>query len=393
MTDTMRYPQFAGVPPRIYDWSTGRLLQNNTRRISYMDALWNPTLNANLPPTSEEIDAHVAAVGALQPDVLQGVHKSPSPHPIEDWQPYRTPLHAAADMRAKASGLSAAFRWPIGTARFLENLAIGLSELRPTWAICIKNARAPPIFHQPPPGARFDIHTFFHGTLLPNALMIMADGFRCTFGALTNKMRRHFGSLEYHPVTYCARHFTTAMQYPMYQMIEGYGCGHVLAETGTCYPIRVIFIVQGAQLRRLASQENQTAFLPYDMHISHVLFYAVERKFQEPDTMFAHSALVRKSLFVSMEIPDAHEKIITLIDHPAEYDIVPLISEYTERLRRAGQKADRLPIIRICEDDNNADDIRSVPPLGTGISTAQLLRGRTSFSRISSSTIRTCSNN
>ena len=122
MTDTMRYPQFAGVPPRIYDWGTGRLLQNNTRRISYMDALWNPTLNANLPPTSEEIDAHVAAVGALQPDVLQGVHKSPSPHPIEDWQPYRTPLHAAADMRAKASGLSAAFRWPISTARFLEKL-------------------------------------------------------------------------------------------------------------------------------------------------------------------------------------------------------------------------------------------------------------------------------
>ncbi len=224
VSDTMKYPQFQGLPPRVYDWNTGRLLQQNNRRITYLDSLANPALNSNLPPTQEEIGAYVQAVRALQPDVLQGSHVVPTPHPINDWQPYRTPLHAVADLRAKASGQSAAFRWPIGTARFLENLSIGLSELRPTWAICIKNARATPIFHQPPPGVQLELHTFFHGTLFPNALMIFADGFRSTFGALTNKMRKFFGhTLSHHPVTYCARHFTTAMQHPAFQQIEGWG--------------------------------------------------------------------------------------------------------------------------------------------------------------------------
>ena len=58
VSDSTKYPQFPGLPPKIYDWTNGRLFKQNTRRIAYLDSLENPRLDARSAPHPSEVAAY-----------------------------------------------------------------------------------------------------------------------------------------------------------------------------------------------------------------------------------------------------------------------------------------------------------------------------------------------
>ncbi len=186
------------------------------------------------------------------------------------------------------------------------------AEIRPSWGFSIRSKRRPPQNTDGPWNGERKI--WYHGTSFVGALSIMADGFLPTVGStLHEKMKRHFtGILEKNfPVTYCAKNYNTATFYPYpntdegYAAVDGCGLGVVPAVSGG-YPVRAVIICEASTDRKLAGQPNQSIFLPYDLHITHVVFYGIDFRYEEPRSMqlrtVQHTELQR---YFSVDVGDA----------------------------------------------------------------------------------------
>ncbi len=185
---------------------------------------------------------------------------------------------------------------------------------------------------------------WFHGTSFPGALAIMADGFLPSIGgAMHDAIKKHLNPTgDVCPVTYCAKSFHTAKYYPYanwhagYTAVDGCGLGVVPAVSGG-YPIRAVFICEASVERRLAGQPNQSAFLPFDLHITHVVFYAIDFRYEEPRSM--QLRLTRQNecqRLLSIDVGVAYGRIVMWIsgDDPA-FDILPLAHEAVKNLMTA----------------------------------------------------------
>ena len=125
-----------------------------------------------------------------------------------------------------------------------------------------------------------------------NALFqIFEGGFLPTIGAGEGEMRRHFGVSV--PVVYTATTWKMASQYPIMPttlpltlpyrrkraLISG---GSMVSMDGTP-PLRFVFRCLVCNQDKLWGRDGQGAFMPKDIHITHLCIYAVR-----PDMCHAH---------------------------------------------------------------------------------------------------------
>ena len=188
-----------------------------------------------------------------------------------------------ATLRAEGSYPQSHFQWPVGSIAFQNAMTVALHHLPPGHYITIKNGRDPPASH-------FDekeeyLLDFYHGTTC-HALQhgIIRDGLQATLGTGSYDCLETYG-VEV-PMTYLSRNLETASGYPWNEALEtvkipNHGKtagGELIANDGTL-PMRCVLRCTAAAERRLwfkrAGTNTQDAFLPEDVFISHIMFYAV----------------------------------------------------------------------------------------------------------------------
>ena len=137
------------------------------------------------------------------------------------------------------------------------------------------------------PQLHYDAGVFWHGTSVHALPHIVAEGFRPSLGAGADRVMRHYGAAV--PGVYVSPSWSTASTYPMMATTGpitideenhkgGLAGASLVARDGT-YPMRALIRCVAQKSNRLWHRHKgvskQSLFMPQDLHITHIVLYAV----------------------------------------------------------------------------------------------------------------------
>mgnify|MGYP001358055637 FL=1 len=196
-------------------------------------------------------------------------------------------------LRYEASQENSHFQWPFSNISFEIGLAIALHHMPPGFKVTIENGRkAPPEIASPKQGYTYD---YFHGTSSFSLLNgIIRHGLRPVFGAGSGNAKAAWGIPV--PMVYLSMKVGCAAYYPSQPAFSRYtgrgketmSGGEIIARDGTP-PLRIILHCQAVSNQQLWSKKagkkqsnDQRAFMPQDVHITHITWYALKPEMVAP---------------------------------------------------------------------------------------------------------------
>ena len=188
-----------------------------------------------------------------------------------------------ATLRSESSHQGSHFIWPVGSVAFQNAVAVALHHLPPGHYFTVRNGRDPPPHHYTK-GTEW-LCDYYHGTTcfaLQNG--VLRNGLKASLGAGQWDCQRQYGTSV--PMVYVSRNFNTACGYPWNDALKTVRVpnhgeisgGELVAGDGTL-PLRVLLRCTAVPERKLWSKRDgansQDGFLPEDVFITHMIFYAV----------------------------------------------------------------------------------------------------------------------
>ena len=221
------------------------------------------------------------------PDVIHEYMKHAEPgafvYEPQNSMQYETIEDFVSTIRAAASHENSKFRWPEKMLSFEHAVSISLHHLPPGYMISIRNGKACPdnLLNS----NEGNLSEYWHGTTCyALARGIIRDGLKPTLGAGGSQAEEAWGVQI--PMVYLSRIQDTAAYYPMHNGLmyntgtgkETRSGGEIISRDGTP-PLRAMVRVQAIDSYQLwhrkVKNNDQRAFRPQDLYISHIMFYAL----------------------------------------------------------------------------------------------------------------------
>ena len=180
-----------------------------------------------------------------------------------------------------------------------------------------------------------ELGIYYHGTSAHNLPYIMAEGFRPSLGAGSEHLMEHFGVPT--PGVYLASSWKSAASFPMTETTgpvtidgvhykRGLAGGSLLAKDGT-FPMRALIrcvSYKGQQLwRRGRGLKEDVMYMPKDLHITHVILYAVRPELLHRHQLFEEYSTMKQfdeELLKSRMIDPICEHLLDIVVDTKEYE-------------------------------------------------------------------------
>ena len=230
------------------------------------------TSGVNAAHSMESIYEYVATTGSVA--ALQQADEVPYER-IDD---YVNTLRQSCD---EGTG---AFKWPSTRFSFIRAFSVALHHLPTGHMVTIKNA-------QPLPAKFFDLNgkllenvsDLYHGTSPSMVPSIMGRGLLPTVGAGSDQLKEQYGLIV--PGVYVSKSWKHSSSYPIHPTTDpikecwtGVGGGTLIALDGTP-PLRVtVRCLANTSCQLWHRGSSQSLYMPSDLHITHISFYAVHPK-------------------------------------------------------------------------------------------------------------------
>ena len=201
-----------------------------------------------------------------------------------DEVPYESVDDYINTLRQASEEGKGAFKWPSTMFGFMRALAVALHHLPTGHMVTIKNAQPiPEKLYDPDGKLKWHASDLYHGTAPAMVPRIMGQGLLPTVGAGNDVLKEQYGLTV--PGVYVAKGWMASSLYPIHpttdpieQCKTGVGGGALIALDGTP-PMRVTIRCLADTTRQLWHRgSNQSLYMPSDLHITHISFYAVHPK-------------------------------------------------------------------------------------------------------------------
>lgn len=220
---------------------------------------------------------------AMIHDYMQDAEPGALVYEPQNSMQYETIEDFVSTIRAEASQEGSKFKWPERMISFEHAVAISLHHLPPGYMISIRNGRECPA--ELVNTTEGNLSEYWHGTTCyALAKGIIRDGLKPTLGAGGSQAEEAWGVQC--PMVYLSKIQDTAAYYPMHNGLmyntgrgkETRSGGEIISRDGTP-PLRAMVRVQAIDSYQLwhrkVKNNDQRAFRPQDLYISHIMFYAL----------------------------------------------------------------------------------------------------------------------